>query len=307
MHRLVRIEGLHNFKYGAYLKFVLYDGSKYITLKGYIHKNNHIVFENHHIDSSKLFKGFGIMSDETKLAYCKKYDHHCSFGYFPEHSSLNALKKTLLSFFDLNQDIEISSTYSLREDAYDWSAAMFKGKIEELESNQKDSIKITSIEDSIVSFTDNCKITLYLTGNYYQGVLDVLRKLHQPLIGGKYGSTFHSRITCSSRDTCYEPEVIDNSLLWVILDYLKYYFGTEECKKTINPGFYQYLIEKPKQGIVEQIEYSQVKTQKHAYRFRKTRGTVCRGDVPEGRTVQGKRSKASISSRPLAYGTAVGW
>lgn len=158
----------------------------------------------------------------------------------------------------------------------------------------------------MVHLTNGKKIRLYRATKYYSGVIEVLEALGIVQKEQAYGSTFHSRIMCSNREKCYEPEVIDGSLLWVILDYLKYYFGTEECKKTINPEFYKYLKEKPKQGIVEQIEYSQVKTQKHAYQFCKRRGIVCRGDVPEGRTVQGKRSKASVSSRSLAYRAVIG-
>ena len=364
MHRLVRIEGLHDFKIGNSLKFVLYDGSKYVTLDGKIREQKYIEFVKHTYSADTLFAGFGI---KDRWEYCKKYDTKCHDGFFPEHSSLDALKKTLLSFFNLNTNITIPPMYKvgdkvrikseydsgsnindypcgftdvmlsmgsdektytissiknftnldplyslkhykepyfyeLKEDSHCWSAAMFKGEIKEL----KDSVKIASIKSSTVFFTDKVHITLDITENYYVGILRVLRKLHQPLVDNKYGSIFHSRITCSKRDTCYEPEVTDPSLLWVILDYLKYYFGTEECKKTINPEFYKYLKEKPKQGIIEQIEYSQTKTQPHAYQFCKVRGTVCRGNVPEGRTVQGKRSKASVSSRSLAYRAVIG-
>jgi hypothetical protein len=369
MHRLVRIEGLHNFKQYAPLTFVLYNGSKYITLEGEIASSNYILFRNHQDDVSKLFVGFGI-TDNTKIAYCKKQDPNCVDGIFPMHSSLAALKKTLLSFFDLNTDIEIppmykvgdkvrikskydlnsDSTdypcgfsgvmlekgidgkiytissirtpkslsirtlrhykepyyYTLKENSYNWSAAMFEDKIEELKSDQKDSIKITSIKNLIVSFTDGDSIKLNSDTLYYQGFCDVIRKVDRSFPYSTYGDIFHSRITCSRRCHCVEPEVQEKSLKWVILDYLKYYFGTEECKKTIDPDFYKYLKEKPKQGIIEQIDYSQTKTQGNAYQFCKRRSTVCRGNVPEGRTVQGKRSKASVSSRSLAYRAVIG-
>lgn len=371
MHRLVRIEGLHDFKYYNPLKFVLYDGSKYIILYGKIAARNHIVFEHHTYSMFTLFTGFGITSISAIKTYCKKQDPHCLEGIFPEHSSLDALKKTLISFFDLNMDIkippmykvgdkvQIKSEYDLGSSAYDypcsftdmmlemgseektytissihdlaktathysqkhykepyyyklqestnwWSAAMFKGQMEELKSNQKDSVKITSIKDLTVSFTDGDSFKLHWNDWYYRGFCRVIKKVDRSFDGDRYGNIFHSRIICSKRDRCVEPEVPDGSLKWVILDYLKYYFGTEECKKTINPEFYKYLKKKPQQGIVEQIDYSQTKTQKHAYQFCKRRGTVCRGDVPEGHTVQGKRSKASVSSRSLAYRAVIG-
>ena len=367
MHRLVRIEGLHDFKYYNHLKFVLYDGSKYIILNAKI-QENYIMFDDFERSANILFKGFGI---KDRWEYCKKYDARCSDGIFPVFSSLSLLKKTLLSFFDLNTDIEIPPMYKvgdkvrikseydlgsdmadypcgfaekmlaigsdkktytissiqystktalnyerkhykepyyykLEENIYNWSAAMFEGEVAKYESSTKESAKISSIEGVMVHLTNGEKIRLYRATNYYSGVLKVLENLRIIKKGSPYGSIFHSKIMCSKRDCCYEPEVIDGSLLWVILDYLKYYFGTEECKKTINPEFYKYLKEKPKQGIVEQIEYSQTKTQGNAYQFCKRRGTVCRGDVPEGRTVQGKRSKASVSSRSLAYRAVIG-
>lgn len=368
MHRLVRIEGLHDFKIGNSLKFVLYDGSKYITLDGKISEQKYIEFVKHSYSADTLFEGFGI---KDRLKYCQKHDAKCDDGFFPEHSSLEALKKTLLSFFDLNTNINIPSMYKvgdkvriklnydlgsglqdypcgftefmlsmgsdektytissiknftnldplyslrhytepyyyvLKENSYNWSAAMFEDKIEELKSDQKDSIKITSIKNLIVSFTDGDSIKLNSDTLYYQGFCDVIRKVDRSFSCSMYGDIFHSRITCSRRYHCFEPEVQEKSLKWVILDYLRYYFGTEECKKTINPEFYKYLKEKPKQGIIEQIEYSQTKTQGNAYQFCKRRSTVCRGNIPEGRTVQGKRSKASVSSRSLAYRAVIG-
>lgn len=367
MHRLVRIEGLHNFKHYGPLKFVLYNGSNYITLEGEIMEDNYILFKNHQDDVSKLFVGFGITDNYAKIEYCRKQDPTCVDGIFPMHSSLEALKKTLLSFFDLNQDIEIPSIYrvgdkvrikskydlnsnstdypygftagrldkggkiytiscvhtskslsirtlrhykepyhyTLKGDAYDWSAAMFEDKIEELKSDQKDSVKITSIKDLTVSFTDGKSIQLSLATLYYEGFCNVIRKVDKTFGDGHYGYIFHPRITCSNRDNCINPEVKEESLKWVILDYLKYYFGTEECKKTINPGFYKYLKEKP-EIISDKTEVKQTKTQGNAHQFCKRRGTVCRGTVPEGNRICGKRSKASVSSRPLSYREIVG-
>lgn len=369
MHRLVRIEGLHDFKTGRSLEFILYDGTNYITLRGRIHSENYIIFEDHKTNVDKLFSGFRITDDAAKLEYCKKQDPKCSNGIFPVHSSLKALKETLLSFFDLNRDIKIPSIYkvgdkvrikskydlnsssidyphtftagmldkggkiytissvnardipsirtlkhykepyyyTLNEDSYSWSAAMFEDKIEKFKSDQKDSVKITSIKDLIVSFTNGTSIRLSSNTLYYHGFCNVIRKVDITFEYDKYGDIFHSRITCSRRDNCVEPEVQEKSLKWVILDYLKYYFGTEECKKTINPDFYKYLKEKPQQDIVEQIKYSQTKTQGNAYQFCKMRGTVRVGDVPEGNRICGKRSKASVSSRPLGYRKVTGY
>ena len=367
MHRLVRIEGLHNFKHYSPLKFVLYNGLTYITLEGEIGENNYVLFKNHQDDTSKLFVGFGITDDAAKIEYCKKHDLECLDGIFPVHSSLEALKRTLLSFFNLNTDIKIPSIYkvgdkvrikskydlnssssdypcsfmegmldkggdiytissihtyeshsirtlrhykepyyyTLKETSYNWSAAMFEDKIKELKSDQKDSVKITSIKDLTVSFTDGKSIKLYLATLYYEGFCNVIRKIDKTFGYGRYGNIFHSRITCSNRDNCIEPEVQNQSLKWVLLDYLKYYFGTEECKKTINPGFYKYLKEKP-EIISDKTEVKQTKTQRNAHQFCKRRGTVCRGTVPEGNRICGKRSKASVSSRPLSYREIVG-
>lgn len=367
MHRLVRIEGLHNFKQYAPLTFVLYNGSKYITLEGEITNSNYILFRNHQDDVSTLFVGFGI-TDNAKIAYCKKQDPNCVDGIFPMHSSLAALKKTLLSFFDLNTDIKIPSMYKvgdkvqikseydlgssaydypcsftdmmlemgseektyiissihdlaktathysqkhykepyfykIQTDSHDWSVAMFKGEI-------KFKVQIEQITGGpkyfYVKFTNGCIKRLWVQSyGFISGHNEVFK-----LCGHRVDdlATFlNEELDCVRNEPGYEPYINKKENIWIFIDDLKYRFGTKECKKTINPKFYKHLKKKPQQGIVEQIEYSQTKTQENAYQFCKAKGTVCRGNVPEGRIVSGKHSKATVSSRPLAYGTAVGW
>ena len=115
----------------------------------------------------------------------------------------------------------------------------------------------------------------------------------------------NEELDCVRNTDGYEPYIDKIENIWIFIEDLIYRFGTEEYKKIIHPKFYKHL--KKRQGIIEQIEYSQTKTQGNAYQFCKRRGTVCRGDVPEGHTVQGKRSKASVSSRSLAYRTVIGY
>lgn len=364
MHRLIRIEGLHDFKVGNTLKFVLYDGSKYITLKGYIHSKRYISFDDHCDSAEKLFSGFRI---KDRIQYCKKFDDKCSTGYFPEHSSLDALKKTVLSFFDLNTDITIPSKYKVgdkvvirskyhldsnsddypglftekmiklggetvtissvnfttsskyskhyhepyfyqvKENDWNWSSEMFKDKVDKADSK----IKIKEIKGKYSSetfqviFTKGDNLTLMVRGSGFLSGHNSVFKICGNHIAD-LSNFLYEELDCLANTDGFEPYINKRENIWIFIDDLKYRFGTEECKKTINPEFYKHLKKKPKQGIIEQIEYSQTKTQGNAYQFCKRRGTVCRGDVPEGRTVQGKRSKASVSSRSLAYRAVIG-
>lgn len=365
MHRLVRVEGLHDFKVDNTLKFVLYDGSKYITLKGFIHKHKYIEFDNHLDTVDILFSGFGI---KEPLQYCKKFDPECSLGKFPEHSSLDALKKTVLSLFDLNTDITIPSkykvgdkvvirskyhsnskvsdyccgfmsdmlklggktvtiesirkldpprvyykhyyepySYNVVENTWDWSSEMFEDKVDKADSK----IKIKEIRGNYnsetfqVIFTKGDNLTLMVRGSGFLSGHNSVFKICGENIAD-LSNFLYEELDCLANTDGFEPYINKRENIWIFIDDLKYRFGTEECKKTINPEFYKHLKKKPKQGIIEQIEYSQTKTQGNAYQFCKRRGTVCRGDVPEGRTVQGKRSKASVSSRSLAYRAVIG-
>lgn len=289
MHRLVRIEGLHDFKVDSTLKFVLYDGSKCTTLKGSIHSRKYIDFDNHHDSVDILFSGFGI---KEPLQYCKKFDPECSSGKFPEHSSLDALKKTILSFFDLNTDITIPSKYKVEDEIVD-----SKTQIKEIRKSDSETFK--------VMFTKgNTKTLTVRDSGYLSGHNQVFKTCD--CVVTDLSDFLYEELDCLANTDGYEPYINQKENIWIFIDDLKYRFGTEECKKTINPEFYKHLKKKPKQGIIEQIEYSQTKTQGNAYQFCKRRGTVCRGDVPEGRTVQGKRSKASVSSRSLAYRAVIG-
>lgn len=366
MHRLVRIEGLHDFRISNPLKFVLYDGSNYIELKGKISDANYILFENHTNSTFKLFEGFGI-NEKAKLSYCQKQDPDCVHGFFPEHSSLDTLKQTLISFFNLNRHIKIPPMYKVGDKVrikskYDigssssdypcgfldtmlkcgktdqvytiqevrsnnqylkkhfkepyhyqvkelsgvWSAAMFANPANKVDNEvQIKEIIQKNTNSWEVQLTNNQTIKLEVQGSgFLEGHNSVFRRC-----GHKVDNLSHflnQKLDCVKDERGYEPYIDRKENIWIFIDDLKDRFGTEECKKTINPEFYKHLKNKPKQGIKEQLQYSQTKTQGNAYQFCKRRGTVCRGDVPEGRTVQGKRSKASVSSRPLANRTVIG-
>ena len=255
MHRLVRIEGLHDFQVGNPLKFVLYDGSNYITLDGFIHRHNYIEFKNHTIDCIKLFQGFGINSELKAWKYCKQYDDKCTNGLFPQHSSLVALKKTLRSFFNLNQHIKISSLYKVG-----------------------DKVKIKSKYDQNSKCEDYpCGFTREML-NKYGEITDTIKEV----VSSNYFSKKHY----------VEP----------------YVYQLKSNAYTWSASMFDGKIKnKPKQGILGQIEYSQTKTQGNAYQFCKARGTVRVGNVPEGNRICGKRSKTSISSRPLGYRKVTGY
>lgn len=373
MHRLVRIEGLHDFRVSNTLKFVLYDGSKYITLEGEIRGDNYILFTEHQNDTSKLFKGFGITNDAAKLEYCKKQDPKCLNGVFPVHSSLTALKETLLSFFDLNTDIKIPPKYNIGdkvvirsyyhsnskasdyccgfmsdmlklggktvtiksihnlnpprpqykhyyepyrydvvENNWDWSSEMFEDSVISEDNKVVDSkIQIKEILSSRskgfnVIFTNGNSIHLSVQGSgFLSGHNQIFKTCDRAI--DDLSSFLNEELDCVRDTSGYEPYINKEENIWIFIDDLKYRFGTEECKKTINPEFYKHLKKKPKQGIIEQIEYSQTKTQGNAHQFCKRRGTVCRGNVPEGNRICGKRSKASVSSRPLGYREVIGY
>lgn len=362
MHRLVRIEGLHDFKVGNPLKFVLYDGSKYITLKGFINKDRYIEFNNHHGSVDTLFSGFGI---EDPLQYCRKFNTECPSGKFPEHSSLDALKKTVLSFFNLNTEIAIPSKYKVgdkvvirskyhsgskdvdypglftekmiklggeivtissvnfttsskyskhyhepyfyrvKENDWNWSSEMFEDKVVDSKIQIKEIRGKYNSETFQVIFTKGDNITLMVRGSgFLSGHNSVFKTCG--CVVSDLSNFLYEELDCLANTDGFEPYINRRENIWIFIDDLKYRFGTEECKKTINPEFYKHLKKKPKQGIIEQIEYSQTKTQGNAYQFCKRRGTVCRGNVQEGRTVQGKRSKASVSSRSLVYRAVIG-
>lgn len=365
MHRLVRIEGIYDFKVGNTLKFVLYDGSKYITLNGRIAESPYIIFKQDHTDSvNKLFGGFGCADHAAVMTYCKKHDPYCSYGTFPVHSSLEALKKTLLSFFNLNQDIKIPPKYSIgdkvvirskyhsdsnsddypglftekmiklggetvtissvnfttsskyskhyhepyfyrvKENDWNWASEMFEDGIVDSKIQIREIKKYDS-ETFTVTFTDNSTRSLTVQGSgFLNGHNQIFRTCGKRKVN--LSNFLNEELDCVKNTEGYEPYINRKENIWIFIDDLKYRFGTEECKKTINPEFYKHLKKKPKQGIIEQIEYSQTKTQGNAYQFCKRRSTVCRGNVPEGRTVQGKRSKASVSSRSLAYRAVIG-
>ena len=367
MHRLVRIEGLHDFRVDNPLKFVLYDGSNYIKLQGEITSSNYIRFTAHDISTKKLFEGFGITNIDARLSYCKKHDPDCTAGIFSYHSSLSALNRILRSFFDLNQHIKIPSMYNvgdqvrikskydvgsessdypsgftnmmldngknnkvytikqvtpdhqyykkhfkepynyeLKELSYVWSAAMFEGKVDKEDPTIqiKDIIK-NNTNTWTVKLTNNKTIKLQIQGSgFLENHNAVFRSCDHKVDDLSY--FLNQELDCV-RDKCgYEPYINKKENIWIFIDDLKYRFGTEECKKTINPEFYKHLKKKPQQGIIEQIEYSQTKTQRNAYQFCKRRGTVRGGDMPEGNRICGKRGKASVSSRPLGYREVIG-
>lgn len=364
MHRLIRIDGLYNFKYNGLLKFVLYNGLNYITLEGEIANSNFILFKNHKDDVSKLFVGFGITDDDAKIEYCRKQDPTCVDGVFPMHSSLETLKKTLLSFFDLNTDIKIPSkynigdkvvirskyhsnskasdyccsfvssmlelggktvtiksinklnsprmqykhyyepySYNVLENHWVWSSEMFEGKVD-----GKVQIKEIIEQDTDtwkIQLTNGKTIKLGVSGyGFLNGHNTVFRTCEHEKIN--LSNFLNQELDCVRNEKGFEPYIDKIENIWIFIDDLKYRFGTEECKKTISPEFYKHLKKKPKQGIIEQTEYSQTKIQENAYQFCKRRGTVCRGTVPEGNRICGKRSKASVSSRPLSYREIVG-
>lgn len=363
MYRLVRIEGFHDFRMGSELKFVLYNGLEYksydavvnayyITIKGYT--------------NSQIFKDLGI---ENPMEYCEKYSK-VTIGDFPVHKSIEDLKTTIKSFFDLNNHITIPSLYKvgdkvrikskydenskendypcsftkkmlkdygdkiytikfvnpssitlvdckhylepyvylLDEDTYSWTAAMF-------ESKQNDSDLIVLSELKIVNITQSDPETfkvIYSNDKHEflsvrgSGFLNGHNKVYKKFEKFKdLTSLLKSELTCV-KDNGFEPYIDKKENIWIFIDHLKYKFGTDKCKQTINPEFYKYLRKKP-EIISDKTEVKQTKTQGNAYQFCKMRGTMRVGDVPEGNRICGKRSKASISSRPLGYRKVVGY
>lgn len=300
-YRLVRIEGLHNFVPDQHLDFILYNGVEYKTIPYQIcQRDNGYCFLKHRDDTVKNFDIFTYLNIDNKECYCERFSK-LHAGNFPEHSSLENLRTTILSFFELNKYITIPSKYKVGDKVI---VGKRDGRMEDYPCCFADIMVNPGRVLTITKIVSNGQYARkYFEEPYRYSVKETPFNWSSSMFSGlaeEQTPSSNLQIT-SINDVASDRwkvhlsngEAISLSVI-----------GTEECKKTIIPEFYKFLKNPPKREITQ---VSQQKTQGNAYQFQRRKGTVRVGDVPEGNRICGKRSKASVSSRPLSYRKGVSY